>query len=389
MTLTRRGAFAGVIGAAGALAAARATAQPAGGGKDWSGLDAMAAKVVADGLTPGLTLAFARRGEILFSRAYGSANLETATPATTRNIWKIGSVTKQYTGAAFLLLQEDGKLSVDDKLSRFLPDFPLADTVTLRQMLTHTSGLGNYTNKPSLRAFLQDARRDYDRAELLAEMKTTNPMKRFEPGEAWAYSNTAYVLLGLVIETASGMPWAEFMKTRLFDPLGLSNTAVDDAADIVPGRVSGYSAKPKGGWKNCSFISMTYPGAAGAIRSTPEDMCRWHAALLGGKALKPESLKTMLTPGRTSKGELPISLTGKDKTPVRYGFGLNIGEADGRTIVSHGGGIQGFSSSLHSIVDTGFTVAMVVNCDGQPEGPDRLGPALREIRMQADKVSLA
>lgn len=389
MNLTRRGALVGAMGTFGALAAGPVLARAS---LDWSSVDALAAKVVADGLTPALSLAFAKHGEILFSKAYGLANLETGAAATTTGACRIGSVTKQFTAAAILLLAEDGKLSIDDRLSKFVPDFPRAADITLRQMLGHTSGLGNYTDTTPPEKFLQNSRTDYDRAGLLAALKVVTPVQVFEPGAAWAYSNTAYVLLGLVIETASGMPWGAFMKARIFDPLGLTRTAEDNAADVVPGRYSGYSAKPKGGWENASFISMTFPGAAGALRSTPEEVCRWQAALLGGKLLKPDSLKAMTTPVRLNNGELPTAPGGAPdapKVPLRYGFGLQIGDLAGKPFVGHGGGIQGFSSFSRTYTALGFNIATVVNCDSQPDGPDKLGPALSAVRAEAMKVFTA
>src|SRR6185437_8443054 len=205
------------------------------------------------------------------------------------------------------------------------------------------SGLGNYTNTPT---FVQSARIDYSDPQLIAAMAATNPLTTFEPGTAWSYSNTAYVLVGVVVEIASQQPYATFLRERLFEPIGLRSTAVDDAAEIVPNRVSGYTPNPKAasGFANASFISMTYPGGAGDLRSTPEDLCRWHTALLGGRVLRAESLRAMLTPVRLRDGSLPFNkemakALGEDK-PIEYGFGIGLGDFEGHHYVEHGGGIN-------------------------------------------------
>ena len=361
--------------AAGAMPAAFAAAAKSGAAAKpdaFAAIDAMATALVDKQVTPGLSLAVMRGGRLLHARGYGSANLETGTPVSAETVFRVGSVSKQFIATAIALLAEEGKLGFDDPLSKYLPLFPRAGDITLRQMITHTSGLGNYTETQPREKFYVQARTDYADPALLAAMAETSPLFKSEPGTAWAYSNTAYVLLGLVVEVVSGQPYGAFLKQRLFAPAGMTDTSVDDAGDVVPHRANGYSAKPDHPreFRNADFISMTFPGAAGAMRSTAADLCRWHAALLGGRIVKPETLQVMLTPARLKNGELPDSPmppnAPKDapKKPMKYGFGLFLGEFEGHDYIEHDGGIFGFISMLRSFWPQQVTVALLINYDG-------------------------
>lgn len=337
----------------------------------------MAEAIIAEKLTPGLQISVRKGADILFESGFGLANIETGTPMTATSVMRIGSVTKQFTAATILLLEADGKLAVTDPLARFLPDFPRGADITLERMLNHTSGLGNYTDGASLEAFLQGGRPDRSMAEMVALMAASDNLQKSEPGTAWAYSNTAYVLLGAVIEVVDGKPLADSMRDRLFSPLGLTATAIDHAADIVSGRASGYSNTTDPiGFDNASFLSMTYPGAAGAMRSTTTDLCRWHQALLGGEVLSASSLTRMLRPVSLTDGRLP-----KDgDAEVRYGFGLQLSLANTREVISHGGGINGFASYLGTYREADLTLATIVNTDGGFSGGPDAGPRVQAIR---------
>jgi CubicO group peptidase (beta-lactamase class C family) len=181
----------------------------------------------------------------------------------------------------------------------------------------------------------------------------------------------------------TGKPFAETFKPGLFARAGLTRTAVDDNAEVVPGRASGYSpsATSPSGFENASYISMTYPGAAGNLRSTPEDLCRWHAALFGGKILRPESLKEMTRPGLLANGQLPTAKLGPGEAkPIRYGMGLFIDSDAHGTQISHGGGIQGFGSWIGSYPDAGVQISFIHNADGGYDGKSRLGESAKALR---------
>lgn len=241
-------------------------------------------------------------------------------------------------------------------------------------MLNHTSGLGNYTNVEDPADFFQAGRVDRPMPEMVEWLLARPGLMAFEPGTGWAYSNTAYVLLGAVIEAAAGKPYGEVMKERLFTPLGLASTAVDDPAGIVAGRASGYTrgnGTGPGAMGNASYLSMSFPGAAGAIRSTTDDLCRWHQALFSGQVLNAAGLGKMLTPATLADGT-PALAGGQ---PANYGLGIGAASP----IASHSGGINGFISYLGTHQPADVTVATMVNTDS---GTD-LSERVRAVRRAA------
>ncbi|THD81682.1 MAG: class A beta-lactamase-related serine hydrolase [Phenylobacterium sp.] len=388
MHLSRRASMAGLL----ALAAAAPSLSLAKPANRWAKVDAVARRMVAERLVPGVQVCVRKAGVTALSRGYGQADLETATPMTPATVCRIGSVSKQFTAAGILLLAQDGKLSLDDPLSRFIPDFPNAERLTIRRLLSHTTGLGNYTETTPPELVWQASRTDRDTAQMLEVMRATGAKLLFEPGTNYRYSNTGFVLLGVVIEKLAGESYRDFMQARLFTPLGLAHTAVDDAAEIVPNRAAGYTDDPKApsGFDNASFTSMTYPGGAGALRSTCEDLCAWHVALLGGRALQPAMLQAMLTPITLNDGAPPMQTNRKgEKAPVRYGFGIGVGPVDGHAAVSHGGSIQGFGSYLETLPAEHVTLAMIINTDGGAKAPPAFGPAWAELQTTVRAAALA
>lgn len=347
-------------------------------------VDAAAQRLIELKATPGVQICVRTKGRAVYSKAFGAANLEDGAKLTPQSICKIGSVTKQFTASLILLLAEDGKLTIDDRLAKYFPDFPRAADVSLRRMLSHTSGLGNYTNGQRL-AVAQIFRTDYDAARIVKMMKGSEGQV-FEPGTAYAYSNTAYVLLGLIAEKVGGKPYAEQARERLWGPAGLTRTAVDNVGEMLPGRAAGYSIDPNApsGFANAAYISMTVPGGAGFLRSTCEDLCLWEEALLGGKILKPASLEAMLTPAVTNDGGIPKDSRGREQ---RYGFGLQLADTEGRRCISHGGGIPGFISDLRNYPAEGVTIASIFNTDGG-QTPAQLG-AISLFRVTLNRAALA
>jgi CubicO group peptidase (beta-lactamase class C family) len=388
--LSRRGLFAGAAGlaAAGAVGG-EAAAQTAGvAGTAPAGVDAAVGKALADKLTPGYQVAIFKGGRFLASKGYGFANLETRTAMSPASVLHIGSVSKQFTAAGLMKMREQGKLDLDAPFSAYYPDFPRGGDITIRQMLTHTSGLGNYTDTKERASFYDRARHDYPSAELYSAMKSqTDPEFVTEPGTAWHYSNTAFVLLGLLFEKLAGEPYAVALRRHVLDPAGLELTADDDLSEVVPNRGNGYTpdAKAPSGYINAAYISMTYPGGAGALRSTCEDLCRWHQALLAGRVVNAESLKLMMTPGRLKDGAIP---TAPDPTAVgregktvqiKYGFGLMISEDAHGLAIEHGGGIFGFLSNLKTYVDSRTSLARIQNCDANQVTAPKLKPSWKAI----------
>jgi len=358
--------------------------------RDWSSLDALARQVIAARLTPALQVSVMKGGRLAYSKGFGLADLATETQATSTTMFRIGSLTKQFTAVALLLLAEDGRLSLDDRLQRFMPDFPRADGISLRQMLTHMSGLAR---APRLNIF-NVARREWDREAYLRAVQGADPLFVSQPGTAFLYSNIAYHLLGWVIETASGQAYSSFLRSRLFDPIGLGHTAVDDAGAVVAERATGYAGGGRGSFREAAFVSMSLPGAAGSLRSTADDLVRWHAALLAGRVLRPPSLEVLLTPARLNDGTLPTRQvrTGANASQeaIEYGLGLVFGSENGRRYATHDGVINGFQGELKSWVTERVSVACLINMDaGRPGSVSESTRAMATLIAEGARIVLA
>ncbi|HEX7115917.1 MAG TPA: serine hydrolase domain-containing protein [Steroidobacter sp.] len=344
------------------LLAALAAFSPPGRADDLSptaaAIDQVARAAIAAGEVPGLQIAIYKDGVPLLVKGYGLANLELNVPVNDDTVFRIGSITKQFTAAALLLLQEEGKLSLDDKLAKYYPGFPGAADISLKQMLHHTSGLRNYTAEESFRRLDQKQMMPTDQwVEYFARMPKTQD---FEPGTAYSYSNTGYFLLGAVIEKVEGKPLAAVFRDRFFVPLGMAHTALDDEKDIVPGRAAGYDNDAQGKFRNADFISLSAVGAAGAIRSTASDLVRWNNALFGGKVLTPASFQAMITPGKLNDGRTSSSVK-KSELDGEYGLGLVLTSLEGRRCIRHHGAIRGFSSVLQQFPEERLTIALLFN----------------------------
>lgn len=284
----------------------------------------------------------ARGEKVLFSKAYGSANLEWNIPNTTTTKFRIGSMTKQFTAAAVLLLEERGKLKVDDPVKRYYPDAPAAwDKITLYHLLTHTSGIPNHTTFPEFES-LSTSRITPDQ---LVKTFRDRPLE-FVPGSEMRYSNSGYVLLGAIIEKVGGTSYEKFVNENVFMPLGMNDSGYDSTQAIILHRAAGYGPGPNGP-VNARYVDMTVPYAAGALYSTTEDLLRWERSLFGGKVLSKPSLKKMTTPG---KGD--------------YAFGLEVNRQSGRSVIQHGGSINGFTSRLAYFPDDQVTVIALSNLRG-------------------------
>ncbi|MFN3834811.1 MAG: serine hydrolase domain-containing protein [Glycocaulis sp.] len=330
-------------------------------------VDAFAAGLIEERQTPGLSIGVARAGDTLLVRGYGLANLEHGVPVHADTVFRIGSVTKQFTAAAILLLVEDGHMSLDDTLEAYFPDFPRGGEVTVRQLLQHTSGISNYTSREGFMA--DTAPLVHDRSLMVAYIEAADPLYDFDPGTGWSYSNSGYILLDYIAEQVAGQPLAEFLQARIFGPLGMTSTAMDDVAEIVPGRAQGYDAAPDApaGFTNTAHLSLSVAAGAGAMRSTPQDLIVWMQALLGGEVLSNSSLALMLEPARLNDGSLartflvdpPAALADMD-----YGLGIMTGERGGRRFIGHGGSINGFNASLIHYPDEDTTLVLLVNTIG-------------------------
>lgn len=289
----------------------------------------------------------AKDGKPIFRKGFGLANREWGVAVTPETVFRLGSVTKQFTAAAILQLAEQGKLGLDDPISKHYPSAPAAwAPITLRHLLVHTSGIPSYTAIPGF--FGNPSRNDRTPEEIIA-LTRDKPLE-FVPGTKFAYDNTGYVLLGYVIEKVSGQTYQAYLRDHILAPAGLKASGYDVSEEILPRRAAGY-ALSGAEIHNAAYLSMTLPHAAGSLYSTVDDLLAWDQALHAGKVLKPASVTAMFT----AQGH-------------QYGFGQFIGVENGHRVWNHGGGINGFSTVLARYPDDGLTVVVLSNMTQGPSG---------------------
>jgi CubicO group peptidase (beta-lactamase class C family) len=300
--------------------------------------------------TPGAAVLVARDGKKLLEKDYGLAQVEARTPITCDTRFRIGSITKQFTAAAILKLQEQGKLNVNDPISKYFPDWPKGREVILRHLLTHSSGIHNFTAKPVFQTNVTVA----TPLEALVSSFKNDPYD-FIPGEQFRYCNSGYVLLGAVIEKASGESYASFLRKTFFKPLGMENTGVYPSAGSLTNEALGYSYE-NGSVRRSVDWNMSNVAAAGNLYSTARDLSLWNEALFGGRVLSAASLRAAFTVG---------VLAGDDPShpeDTGYGYGWTIDRLNGAREISHGGELAGFGSYLLRLPEYKLTVVVLLNC---------------------------
>lgn len=309
----------------------------------------------------GAAVLAAQDGKVLFEKGYGLSNVEQRIPVTPQTHFRIGSITKQFTAAAILKLQEQGKLNVQDKLSKYIPDYPRGNEVTLHHLLTHTSGIHNYTNNPG---FLEKTTTPVKLDELVRQIKM-EPYD-FDPGAKWSYSNSGYVLLGYIVEKASGQTYGDFLKASFFEPLGMKNTGVHHAGLQLANEALGYEFK-QSQFSRAKDWDMSWGAAAGGLYSTVGDLHRWNEEVFNGKVLAEPSTQAAFTAVKTADG-----------LSSGYGYGWGVMTVRGSQIISHSGGLPGFSSYLLRLPRERFTVVVLENAlPGPPAASvDRLGNSM-------------
>jgi CubicO group peptidase (beta-lactamase class C family) len=315
---------------------------------------------------PGGVVLIAQKDKILYQKAFGMAHMELGVPLRTDHVFRIGSVTKQFTGAAILQLVEAGQLALQDEITKFIPDYPThGKKITVEHLLTHTSGIKSYTGM--IKWTPQEHRRDMSPVELIDFFKD-EPMD-FDPNEQYKYNNSAYILLGYIIEKVSGLPYGKYVEERIFKPLNMRHSYYGDNEPIIKNRAAGYSQNDDTGiYNNAAFLSMTQPYAAGSLLSTVEDLYIWTRALHGGGVIKQSSLDAAITPHRLNNG-----------TSTRYGYGLGMGNLWGSPTIEHTGGIHGFLSDLIYVPQSEICIAILTNCDCK--SPDEVATQLAALLM--------
>jgi len=321
----------------------------------------------------------AKNGQIIYRKAFGMADLELNVTMQPEMIFRIGSITKQFTAVAILQLMEQGKLSLQDEITKFIPDYPTqGHSITIEHLLTHTSGIKSYTSVPE---YMKLMRNDLTPDELLEKISAL-PME-FAPGTKWNYSNSGYFLLGYIIEKVTGKTYQEYLQENFFTPLGMTGSCYGNESKIIKNRTRGYS--PGGeGVVNAEYLSMTLPFSAGAIMSTVDDLYRWNRAVHSYKLVKKETLDMALTPYKLTDGK-----------PTGYGYGWFLSELQGSPTIEHGGGINGYLTFAIYLPGEDVFVALFSNNNGKvPEfsalrmAALAIGKPLKTTAMTLDEAAL-
>ncbi len=319
-----------------------------------SKIDSLAEHHLGEGPVAGFAIGVVRGPELLLVRGYGFADVEQQVPVNAETVFRIGSLTKQFTAALIMKLVEEGRVALDEQIDTYIPGYDLAGReVTVRHLLTHTSGIKSYTGLGDefwLEASYHDLTHDEMRALFEDE-----PFD-FEPGAEYLYNNSGYYLLGMVIEAVTDMSFEAYLKTEILDPLGLTRTSYCHEPTIIPGRAAGYE-QSNGALVNDRPISMNTPGAAGAMCSTVPDLLRWTSALRSGTVVEEASYRAMTTPAVLNDG-----------TETGYGFGLGVVSAEAGRATRHTGGINGFSTVMSHDPDRDLDIVILSNTGSPAPG---------------------
>jgi CubicO group peptidase (beta-lactamase class C family) len=317
---------------------------------------------------PGVSLGVMHRGKIVKAKGYGLASVELNVPVTRPSVFQTGSVGKQFTATAVMMLVESGRLSLDDRIIQWFPEAPMAwREITVRHLLTHTSGIPDYgAEESTMGKGVVDFHRPYTEDELVRTFAAL-PLE-FQPGDKSSYSNTGYVILGALIRRVTGQFYGDFLQEHVFKPLGMTATQIISEADIVPNRAAGYRLV-QGQIKNQEWVDPSFNTTAdGALYSSVPDMAKWDEALYGEKLLKQASLEQMWTPVKLNSG-----------TTYPYGFGWRVDSLNGHRRVWHDGGWQGFTMSIQRYPDDGLTVVVFTNLDEDNSHPAKIAEAVAAI----------
>jgi CubicO group peptidase (beta-lactamase class C family) len=295
---------------------------------------------------PGLALLVSRGGQVIRAQGYGLANVELQVPVKPETIFQSGSVGKQFTATAVMMLVEESKIGLEDPLTKYFPDAPVSwKQVTIRELLSHTAGFTDYPKD-------FDMRKDYTEAQALKMVESIPPA--FPPGTSWSYSNLGYLTLGILIHRVTGKFYGDFLEERIFRPLNMRTTRIISEADIIPNRAAGYRLV-KGELKNQEWVSpMVNTTADGSLYFSIVDLAQWDAALYTQKLLKRSSLDEMWTVAKLKNGK-PNS--------GQYGFGWFVETKKGHRVVDHEGAWQGFETVISRYLDDQLTVVVLTNLD--------------------------
>jgi CubicO group peptidase (beta-lactamase class C family) len=304
---------------------------------------------------PGVAVGIYKDGKIALVKGYGLSNVELGVPVKPATIFQSGSVGKQFTSAAIMMLVEEGKIGLDDSLPKYFPDAPSTwRRITIRELLSHTSGLAEYASDSLTKpGGLLDIRLDFTESQFVKFIETL-PIE-FAPGEGWEYRNTNYLLLGAVIRKVTGKFYGDVLQERIFKPLGMTSTRIISEADIIPNRAAGYQLVD-GKIKNQDWVSPSFNTTAdGALYFNVLDLAKWDAALYGTRLLKKSSLDTIWTVTKLKNGQ---------PNTHHYGFAWDVDSINGHRVMEHSGSWQGFEAYIARYVDDRVTVVVLMNLGG-------------------------
>jgi D-alanyl-D-alanine carboxypeptidase len=325
-------------------------------------VDKLVAKALAESGTPAVSIAIVKDGKVVLARAYGDARLDPKTPSTAGMRFSIGSVSKQFLAGAILLAGESGKLSLNDRVSKYLPSLRRSSDITVRQLLSHTAGYQDYYPQDYVPPFM----REPVTAEGILDRWAIKPLD-FEPGTAWQYSNTGFVVAGRVLEKATGVPLMEFLRTRIFSRLGMESVYDLDHQPLTSADAAGYIRYAIGPLHPVTPEASGWLFAAGELAMTARDLALWDAGLINGSVLSPQSFEEMITPVRLKNG-----------APTSYALGIGVSDSNGHPRLSHGGAVSGFTSQNTIWPDLKLAVVVLSNKDGST-APGRITRGLEAL----------
>lgn len=318
---------------------------------------------------PGVAILIAKKGKIVYEKAFGSANLELNVPLRPDMIFRIGSITKQFTAVAILQLMEQGKISLQDSIQKYIKDFPSkGSTITIENLLTHSSGITDYSNLETVNPYIE--REDFTPEKIIKYFKDL-PLE-FKPGTKYKYSNSGYVLLAYIIEKVTSSDYRKYMEEHIIKQAGLNNTLYANEKTIVPKRVQGYT-RDKGFYENCEYQTISVGYGCGDLMSTTGDLFEWNQALLAYQLVKKESLEKAFSPFKLSNG-----------TYSNYGYGWFIDNLDGEKCIHHEGQVSGFIAEEKYFPKQDVYVSILTNVKS---GEDKTDFSMKRFRL-FEKISL-
>ena len=327
-------------------------------------IDRIANQVLEQTGVPSASIAVVQRGKLVYTHAYGKARLQPPVAATPEMRYSIGSISKQFTAAAILLLQEEGKLSLDDAVSKYIPGLTSGDRITIRELLSHTSGYQDYWPED----FVMTTMKPTVTAQQIMD-KWGKMALDFEPGTQWQYSNTNFVIAGAIVEKVSGEPYFQFLTERIFRPLGMKSVWNSDQTKLTQADATPYYRHALGPLRVAPSAGFGWMFAAGELAMTPHDLALWDESMIAQSLLKPESYREMFTEVKLKNGQ-----------GTHYGLGVDLRDFAGHRVIEHSGEVSGFVSDNVVLVDDGAAVAVTTN-------QDAINAALTIARLAAPLVA--